>query len=91
MFFNSASCNTALYNLVVTGSNIKWYNASSGGTLYSSPSTTALVNNTIYYALFFYAYLIFMYSVRYTIKVNRVLVIGLYSILGLLIVTHLCV
>ena len=48
-------------------------------------------NNTIYYAFFFYAYLIFMYSVRYTIKVNRVLVIGLYSILGLLIVTHLCV
>ncbi len=52
---------------------------------YPSPS------NTVYYALFFYAYLIFMYSVRYTAKVNKVVVMGLYGILGLLIVTDLCV
>ena len=45
-----SSSNPTISDLVVTGSNIKWYNASSGGTLYSSPSTTALVNNTIYYA-----------------------------------------
>ena len=45
-----SSSNPKISDLVVTGSNIKWYNASSGGTLYSSPSTTALVNNTIYYA-----------------------------------------
>ena len=37
-------------NLVVTGDNIKWYNASSGGTEYTSPATTNLVNGQIYYA-----------------------------------------
>lgn len=35
-------------NLSATGNDIKWYNASSAGTLYST--STALVNNTIYYA-----------------------------------------
>ena len=52
---------------------------------YPSPS------NTIFYALFFYAYLIFMYSVRYTYKVNKTLVFILYMIVGALIVAHLCV
>ena len=37
-----------LANLVVTGSNIKWYTASTGGNLL--PSTTLLVNGTTYYA-----------------------------------------
>jgi len=37
-----------LANLVVMGSNIKWYDASTGGNLL--PNTTSLVNGTIYYA-----------------------------------------
>lgn len=35
-------------NLVATGSNIKWYSTSSGGT--AIPSTTTLVDGTTYYA-----------------------------------------
>jgi len=37
-------------SLTVTGDNIKWYNASTGGTQYTSPETTNLVNGQIYYA-----------------------------------------
>ncbi|MEI3789374.1 MULTISPECIES: T9SS type A sorting domain-containing protein [unclassified Chryseobacterium] len=37
-----------LANLVVTGSNIQWYDASTGGNLL--PNTTALVTGTTYYA-----------------------------------------
>jgi hypothetical protein len=37
-------------NLVVTGSNIKWYDSPTGGTQYTSPATTNLVNGQIYYA-----------------------------------------
>jgi len=37
-------------NLVVTGSGIKWYDTSTGGTQYLSPATTNLVNGQIYYA-----------------------------------------
>jgi len=37
-------------SLTVTGDNIKWYNASTGGTQYTSPATTTLVNGQIYYA-----------------------------------------
>ena len=37
-------------SLSVTGSTIKWYNASSGGTQYTDPANTALVNGQIYYA-----------------------------------------
>ncbi|MBM3428130.1 MAG: LamG domain-containing protein, partial [Bacteroidetes bacterium] len=39
---------TTLASLSATGSNIKWYAASSGGSVLAS--TTALVNNTTYYA-----------------------------------------
>ena len=42
-----------LVNLVVTpssGGTIKWYNAPTGGTEYTTPSTTVLVNGTTYYA-----------------------------------------
>lgn len=37
-----------LADIVVTGSNIQWYNAASGGTLL--PNSTVLVNGTHYYA-----------------------------------------
>ena len=37
-------------SLVVTGENIKWYNASTGGTQYTSPATTNLVSGQTYYA-----------------------------------------
>lgn len=37
-------------NLVVTGSGIKWYDSPTGGTQYTSPETTNLVNGQIYYA-----------------------------------------
>jgi len=37
-------------SLVVTGSNIKWYDSPTGGTQYTSPETTNLVNGQIYYA-----------------------------------------
>ena len=37
-------------NLTVSGENIKWYDAPSGGTQYTSPATTNLVNGQIYYA-----------------------------------------
>ena len=37
-------------SLSVTGSTIKWYNASSGGTQYTDPANTALVNGQTYYA-----------------------------------------
>lgn len=41
-------------DLVVTpafgGGTIKWYNASSNGTQYTTPAATALVNGTTYYA-----------------------------------------
>ena len=50
---------------------------------YPSPS------NGIYFALFFYAYLIFMYSIRYTLKVNKTLVFFFYIVLGVLITIHL--
>jgi len=40
--------NATLANMVITGSNIKWYSASSGGTLL--PATTVLTNGTTYYA-----------------------------------------
>src|SRR5690606_16138590 len=40
--------NATLANMVITGSNIKWYSASIGGTLL--PATTVLTNGTIYYA-----------------------------------------
>jgi hypothetical protein len=37
-------------SLSVTGDNIKWYNASTGGTQYTSPGITNLVHGQIYYA-----------------------------------------
>lgn len=37
-------------SLVVTGSTIKWYDSPTGGTQYTSPATTNLVNGQIYYA-----------------------------------------
>lgn len=37
-------------NLVVTGSAIKWYDSPTGGTQYTSPATTNLVNGQVYYA-----------------------------------------
>jgi len=37
-------------SLVVTGSGVKWYDAPTGGTQYTSPATTNLVNGQIYYA-----------------------------------------
>ena len=37
-------------NLVVTGQNTKWYNASSEGTEYTSPATTNLVDGQTYSA-----------------------------------------
>ena len=37
-------------NLSVTGENIKWYDSPTGGTEYTSPATTNLVNGQIYYA-----------------------------------------
>ena len=40
--------NATLANIVINGSNIKWYNTATGGTLL--PATTALVNGTTYYA-----------------------------------------
>src|SRR5690606_7628005 len=40
--------NATLANVVVTGSNIKWYSAATGGTLL--PTSTVLVNGTTYYA-----------------------------------------
>lgn len=40
--------NATLANIVISGSNIKWYSAATGGTLL--PATTALVNGTTYYA-----------------------------------------
>ena len=57
------------------------------GCLFDYPSP----NNGIYFGFFFYAYLIFMYSVRYTVKVNKTLVIILYLILSGLMLTHLSV
>src|SRR5690606_31602302 len=40
--------NATLNDIVITGSNIKWYNATTGGTLL--PGTTVLTNGTTYYA-----------------------------------------
>ncbi|WP_190304163.1 Ig-like domain-containing protein, partial [Paenimyroides baculatum] len=40
--------NATLANMVITGSNIKWYNAANGGTLL--PGTTVLTTGTTYYA-----------------------------------------
>ncbi|EJL65418.1 DUF7948 domain-containing protein [Flavobacterium sp. CF136] len=40
--------NATLDNVVITGQNIKWYNAQTAGTLL--PSTTILQNNGVYYA-----------------------------------------
>ncbi len=40
--------NTTLANVVITGSNIKWYSATTGGALL--PVTTVLINGTTYYA-----------------------------------------
>ena len=40
--------NATLANMVITGSNIKWYSAASAGTLL--PATTVLTNGTTYYA-----------------------------------------
>jgi len=40
--------NATLADVVVTGSNIKWYNAATGGALL--PATTVLVNGVTYYA-----------------------------------------
>jgi len=37
-------------SLSVTGTNIKWYNAPTGGTQYTDPANTALVNGQTYYA-----------------------------------------
>jgi hypothetical protein len=43
-----ASASATVASLVATGTSVKWYAASSGGTALST--ATALVNNTIYYA-----------------------------------------
>ncbi len=40
--------NATLSNMVISGSNIKWYSAASGGVLL--PATTVLTNGTTYYA-----------------------------------------
>lgn len=40
--------NATLANMVITGSNIKWFTAASGGVLL--PATTVLTNGTTYYA-----------------------------------------
>jgi len=37
-------------NLQASGTDIKWYNASTGGTQYTSPASTYLVNGQTYYA-----------------------------------------
>ena len=37
-------------DLMITGAHIKWYNAPSGGTEYTSPETTLLVAGAIYWA-----------------------------------------
>lgn len=37
-------------NLQAAGNDIKWYNSSSGGTQYTSPATTNLINGQTYYA-----------------------------------------
>src|SRR5690606_27019181 len=40
--------NSQLSDVVITGSNIKWYSSSTGGT--SLPTTTVLTHGTTYYA-----------------------------------------
>ena len=39
-----------IFNLAVTGSNIKWYDSPKGGTHYASPATTNLESGQISYA-----------------------------------------
>lgn len=56
-----------LSNVSVTGSNIKWYTAASGGSLL--PISTALVNETTYYAS---QKNLGVESARTSIKVNRI-------------------
>jgi hypothetical protein len=48
--FSSLAQTPTISSLVVAGSNIKWYDSPAGGTQYTSPGTTNLVNGQIYYA-----------------------------------------
>jgi hypothetical protein len=46
-----STCNaTYLSDLMITGVNIKWYNAATGGAEYTSPATTAVTPGVTYYA-----------------------------------------
>jgi hypothetical protein len=51
---SNAMAQSHVSDLVVTpafsGGTIKWYNSSTGGTQYTTPATTALVNGTTYFA-----------------------------------------